>query len=88
MIPTNHATAKFSQLSLLTFSGDFNATVHSQNISDIQKLNYLMPCFKNGALLSMSDYDIAPENYIIRDLPTENYGKFFIMKKSLYSELH
>uniref|UniRef100_A0AAF5Q2V1 Uncharacterized protein n=1 Tax=Wuchereria bancrofti TaxID=6293 RepID=A0AAF5Q2V1_WUCBA len=57
------------QLSLPTFSGDpktwrefwssFEASVHSQNIPDIQKLNYLVSCLKGSALQLVRDYDRA-----------------------------
>uniref|UniRef100_A0AAF5Q3U2 Uncharacterized protein n=1 Tax=Wuchereria bancrofti TaxID=6293 RepID=A0AAF5Q3U2_WUCBA len=59
------------QLSLPTFSGDpktwrefwssFEASVHSQNIPDIQKLNYLVSCLRGNALQLVRGYDRALE---------------------------
>uniref|UniRef100_A8PMS1 Gag protein, putative n=1 Tax=Brugia malayi TaxID=6279 RepID=A8PMS1_BRUMA len=59
------------QLSLPTFSGDpktwrefwnsFEASVHSQNIPDIQKLNYLVSCLRGNALQLVRGYDRAPK---------------------------
>ncbi|KAL3982368.1 hypothetical protein ACH3XW_46890 [Acanthocheilonema viteae] len=86
------------QLSLPTFSGDsktwkefwscFEASVHSQNIPDIQKLNYLVSCLKGSALQLVRGYDRAPENYkIIRELLVEKYGRVSTIRNLLYKEL-
>ncbi|KAL3997324.1 hypothetical protein ACH3XW_10390 [Acanthocheilonema viteae] len=60
------------QLSLPKFSGDpktwrefwscFEASVHSQNLPDIQKLNYLVSCLKGSALQLVRNYDRVSEN--------------------------
>uniref|UniRef100_A0A1I7VP71 DUF1758 domain-containing protein n=1 Tax=Loa loa TaxID=7209 RepID=A0A1I7VP71_LOALO len=86
------------QLSLPTFSGDpktwrefwsgFEASVHSQNIPDIQKLNYLISCLKGSALQLVRGYDRAPENYkIIRELLEEKFGRVSTIRNLLYKEL-
>uniref|UniRef100_A0AAF5RXF6 Uncharacterized protein n=1 Tax=Wuchereria bancrofti TaxID=6293 RepID=A0AAF5RXF6_WUCBA len=86
------------QLSLPTFSGDpktwrefwssFEASVHSQNIPDIQKLNYLVSCLRGNALQLVRGYDRAPENYrIIRELLVEKFGRVSTIRKLLYNEL-
>uniref|UniRef100_A0A1I7VV19 DUF1758 domain-containing protein n=1 Tax=Loa loa TaxID=7209 RepID=A0A1I7VV19_LOALO len=87
-----------SQLSLPTFSGDpktwrefwsgFEASVHSQNIPDIQKLNYLISCLKGSALQLVRGYDRVPENYkIIRELLEEKFGRVSTIRNLLYKEL-
>ncbi|VIO90773.1 Uncharacterized protein BM_BM17369 [Brugia malayi] len=87
-----------SQLSLPPFSGDpktwrefwssFEAFVHSQNIPDIQKLNYLVSCLRGNALQLVRGYDRAPENYrIIRELLMEKFGRVSTIRKLLYNEL-
>ncbi|KAK6102944.1 hypothetical protein QQG55_10500 [Brugia pahangi] len=86
-----------SQLSLPTFSGDpktwrefwssFEASVHSQNIPDIQKLNYLVSCLRGNGLRLVRGYDRAPENYrIIRELLVEKFGRVSTIRKLLYNE--
>uniref|UniRef100_A8P0H4 Gag protein, putative n=1 Tax=Brugia malayi TaxID=6279 RepID=A8P0H4_BRUMA len=86
------------QLSLPTFSGDpktwrefwssFEASVHTQNIPDIQKLNYLVSCLRGNALQLVRGYDRAPENYrIIRELLVEKFGRVSTIRKLLYNEL-
>uniref|UniRef100_A0A1I7VEP7 Uncharacterized protein n=1 Tax=Loa loa TaxID=7209 RepID=A0A1I7VEP7_LOALO len=83
---------------LPTFSGDpktcgefrssFEASVHSQNIPDIQKLNYLISCLKGSALQLVKGYDRAPENYkIIRELLEEKFDRVSTIRNLLYKEL-
>uniref|UniRef100_A0AAF5Q7Q7 Reverse transcriptase domain-containing protein n=1 Tax=Wuchereria bancrofti TaxID=6293 RepID=A0AAF5Q7Q7_WUCBA len=76
------------QLSLPTFSGDpktwrefwssFEASVHSQNIPDIQKLNYLVSCLRGNALQLYR---------IVRELLVEKFGRVSTIRKLLYNEL-
>uniref|UniRef100_A0AAF5Q6H2 DUF5641 domain-containing protein n=1 Tax=Wuchereria bancrofti TaxID=6293 RepID=A0AAF5Q6H2_WUCBA len=79
------------QLSLPTFSGDpktwrefwssFEASVHSQNIPDIQKLNYLVSCLRGNALQLVRGYDRALETRV------EKFGRVSTIRKLLYNEL-
>ncbi|MCP9264733.1 putative Gag protein [Dirofilaria immitis] len=74
LIPPSNLTVNLPQLSLPTFNGDsrqwrqfwssFNAAVHSQ---EIQKLNYLFLCLRGNALEVVSGYEIAPENYEVKN---------------------
>uniref|UniRef100_A0A1I7VA28 DUF1758 domain-containing protein n=1 Tax=Loa loa TaxID=7209 RepID=A0A1I7VA28_LOALO len=86
------------QLSLPTFSDDpktcrefwsgFETSVHSQNMPDIQKLNYLISCLKGSTLQLVRGYDRAPENYkIIRELLEEKFGRVSTIRNLLYKEL-
>ncbi|KAE9412770.1 hypothetical protein Angca_000869, partial [Angiostrongylus cantonensis] len=56
-----------------TFSGDiwdwdnfwelFNANIHSEKVSDLQKFNYLINSLKGEPLQSIKKFQISKENY-------------------------
>uniref|UniRef100_A0A1I7VRE3 DUF1758 domain-containing protein n=1 Tax=Loa loa TaxID=7209 RepID=A0A1I7VRE3_LOALO len=97
-ISPSNLTVHLPQLSLSTFDGDprkwrqfwnsFDATIHSQTIPEIQKLNYLHSSLKRNALQAVSRYEIAPENYeTIRRLLKTKYGDSSTISTILYKEL-
>lgn len=96
--PSRIAVVKLSKLSLREFEGDsrkwrefwsgFEATVHKQDLLDIQKLNYLMSCLKSAALRAVDGCEEASENSrIVTDILIKKFGDPAIVKRTLYKKL-
>lgn len=60
----------------------FDVVVRLQTMPDVQKLKHSMSCPEEKALLAVSGYDIAPQNYnIIRKVFIEKFGEASSIKK-------
>lgn len=93
------SSVRLPTLEIPSFSGDklkwsefwdaFEASIHKNtNISDIEKLNYLMSKLSGEAKQSVSGIHLSNENYaVVVDLLKERYGDSQIVVNSHYVEL-
>ncbi len=94
----NNSQVKLPKLQLLNYYGDplkwpdfwdsYEATIHTQNISNVQKFNYLKTIVKGRAFEAIEGISVNNANYIVAiETLKKRFGDRSIIKTTLYNNL-
>jgi len=75
-------------LKWVEFYDSFESSVHSQNIPDVQKFNYLLSTLRGSAHKALEGISVTNSNYLeALGILKKRYGDQNVIKRYLYSEL-